>query len=161
MRHDAEVADLIDLVSLAALRSMRAKPHARPRCGCAATRRARSGSSAGASPHVLRWQRAAIAAWTYYLGGARTESFGKPFIPTRLIDGPFSLDWFRRPPQVPGTWTADRLAIVAESTFERTFANPDRAAGTYFYSSGRIRGQFWFRTDFAKVCLYAAEVTVG
>lgn len=113
-------------------------------------------------PGVLAYEHAAQAAWRYYLGGARADAFGRPFVPRRLLDGPFSLDWFRRPPAVPPSWTADRLAVNAERTFQHVFTKPDRPAGTYFYSSGRIHGQFWFRTDFGpKPCLHAAKVRVG
>lgn len=109
---------------------------------------------------VRQYQRAALDAWRYYLSPQRASDFKTPFMPARLLDGPLAIDWFRKPPTPPASWTFERLSISSESTFQRHFESQERAGGEYFFSSGRITGRYRFRTDVAKAQLYDVDVSL-
>jgi hypothetical protein len=110
-------------------------------------------------PALLAYHRAAVAAWSYYHGTQRRADLTEPVMPARLADGPLAIDWFRRPSVPPAPWTFERLCISSELTFKSMYEKPDRDQGTYYFSSGRLRGQYWFRTDFQRPQLYRADVT--
>jgi hypothetical protein len=109
------------------------------------------------------YQRAALASWAYYRGDLRRSDLGSA-APGRLLEGPFSIDWFRRPPAPPSRWTFERLTISSEAIFEKYHYGHKRLdgqAGNYLWHSGKIHGQYWWRKDLPHApVLWTARVSL-
>jgi hypothetical protein len=114
-------------------------------------------------PVLAGYQRAALTAWAYYRSDLRLGDLGcAP--PNRLLEGPFSIDWFRHPPAPPSRWTFERLTISSEAIFEKYHYGHKRLeaqAGNYLWHSGKIHGQYWWRKDLPHApVLWTARVSL-